>query len=41
MEALRRSLAGREAGPQANARRFFARKKGKADGRAGPRKKAG
>ena len=40
MEALRRSLAGQDAGSQASARRFFARKKGKADGKAKPRKKS-
>ncbi len=41
MEALRRSLAGRDAGSQESATRFFARKKGKADDKARPRKKAG
>ena len=41
MEALRRSLAGQDAGAQVSARRFFARKKGKADAKAKLRKKAG
>jgi DNA end-binding protein Ku len=41
MEALRRSLAGQDAGSRASAGRFFARKKVKAEGKAKPRQKAG
>ncbi len=41
MEALRRSLAGGQGGAEGHAERFFARKKGKSDGKARSAKKAG
>ena len=41
MEALRRSLAGPDAGARESAKRFFARKGPKAGAKARPRKKAG
>jgi len=41
MEALRRSLGGRDAGAREGAKRFFARKGEKAQGKTGSRKRAG
>ncbi len=41
MDALRRSLAGPDGGARESAKRFFARKNGKAGAKARPRKKAG
>lgn len=41
MEALRRSLAGRDTGAQESAKRFFARKNRQAGAKARPQKKAG